>query len=132
MLEVLTFAFFVEVGWIPDQGVILPESDQGIENLFYLDMDAYVQWWILWIRGGMKTYSWPAGWGTGVPCYWPARIDYRFSFGLTYSILTVGLRHLCSHSVNPYGRITDPVDGWYDEIFFRIEAEVRGRECKIE
>jgi len=126
MLEVLMFTFFMEIGWIPDQGVVLPESMQYSEHVFYVDMDARVQWWVLWIRGGMKTYSWHSGFGTAAPEFWPARTDFRFAYGLTYSVFTVGLRHLCSHSVDPYGRITDPVDGWYNEIFLRLEGKVGG------
>ncbi len=127
MLELLVFSFFMEVGWIPDQGVILPESTECVEDVFYLDMDALVRCGILWIRAGMKTYSWPAGRNGAMPSYWPARVDYRFSVGLTCSILTVGLRHLCSHSLDPYGRITDPVDGWYDEIYVRLDGAIGGK-----
>jgi len=127
MLELLTFTFFMEVGWVPDQGVILPESEQMVEDVFYLDMDAHVQFSVLWVRAGMKTYSWPAGLGTAAPEYWPARTDFRFAYGLTYSVLTIGMRHLCSHSLDLYGRITDPVDGWYNEIFYRMEGNAGGK-----
>jgi len=127
MLELLVFSFFMEVGWIPDQGVVLPERVEYVEDVFYLDMDAHVQFSILWIRAGMKVYSWPVGWDRAIPSFWPARTDYRFSAGLAFGIITVGLRHLCSHSVDAYGRITDPVDGFYDELFVRLEGTVGGK-----
>jgi len=128
MLETLMFVFFVEVGWIPEQGVIMPERREVIGNIMYLDMDAYIQYSVLWVQFGMKTYSWFYEWESLIPVYWPARTDFRMAIGFTFGILTVGLRHLCSHSIDPYGRITDPVDGFYDEIFLKLKGKVGGKK----
>jgi len=100
----------------------MPESSEQVDNVFYLDLDACMQISIVWLQVGMKTYSWPHGWGIAMPEHWPARIDYRCSCGLTYGLFTLGLRHLCSHSVDPLGRITDGVDGSYNELFLRVES----------
>lgn len=125
MLEMITFIFFVEVGWIPDQGIYVPETKTQTENMLYLDMDAYIQWSVLWLQFGMKTYSWFHEWESLIPIYWPARTDFRMAIGITFGILTVGLRHLCSHSVDPFNRITDPVDGFYNEVFLRLSNEIK-------
>ncbi len=120
MLEALVFTFFIELGWIPDQGIYVPESEARVEDIWYLDMDAYIEWRFIWLQVGMKTYSWPVGWGGVMPSFWPARTDYRVSFGLVVGPVRVGIRHLCSHSVDPFQRITDGVDGFYNEIFLRV------------
>jgi len=120
MLEALMFIFYLEVGYIPDQGIYVPECKARVESIWYLDMDAYIEWHFIWLSVGMKTYSWASGWGGSMPSFWPARIDYRCSFGLVAGPVRIGIRHLCSHSVDPYRRITDGVDGFYDEIFLRI------------
>lgn len=120
MLEALIFTFFLELGWIPDQGLYLPESQMEVRNVYYVDLDATVRYLVFWLQLGMKNYSWPSGWTAAGLSFWPARTDYRCSFGLTYGLLTIGLRHLCSHTVDPYRRVTDGVDGWYDELFLRI------------
>lgn len=123
MLEALVFTFFIEIGWIPDQGIYVPECRGRVEDVWYLDMNAYLEWHFLWLETGIKTYSWPSGWGYAMPSFWPARIDYRCSFGFILPPIRVGMRHLCSHSVDPYRRITDGVDGFYNEIFLRVSNE---------
>jgi len=120
MLEALTFAFFIEIGWIPNERAIMPESRYSIEDVFYIDTEAYLQYSVIWICIGMKVYSWPRSWDTITPNFSPARIDFRSSLGLAYSLFTIGLRYFCAHSVDPYQRITDGIDGYYNEIFFRI------------
>ncbi len=126
MLEALMFVFFVEVGWIPEQEIYIPDSRYLTENIYYCDMDAYVQVSIIWVQVGMKLYGWPIG--SDYPLsFFPARIDFRASAGLTYGIVTIGIRHFCSRSIALYGRVTDPVDGFYDEIFLRLEAEIGSR-----
>ncbi len=123
MLEMLTFIFFVEVGWVPEQEIWVPESQYIAEDIFYVDMDAYFQWSVLWMRTGMKLYGWPMK-ELSAFSFFPARIDFRGAFGITYNIFTVGIRHSCSRSIAPYGRVTDPVDGYYNEVFLRLEAKI--------
>ena len=125
MFEALMFVFFIEVGWIPDQAIYVPKSEYFVEDIFYCDMDAYVQVSIFWVQVGMTLYAWPMdSMSPPLPSFFPARIDFRGAIGITYSILTIGLRHFCSRSIAPYGRVTDPVDGFYDEIFLRLEGKI--------
>ena len=123
MLEALVFTFFIEIGWIPDQGVIMPECEVQVEDVWYLDMNAYLEWHFLWLEAGMKTYSWLSGWSSAMPAFYPARTDYRCAFGFLLGPVRVGLRHLCSHANDPFRRITDGVDGFYNEIFLRVSNE---------
>ena len=119
----LIFTFYLEVGWIPSQDILVPESEMAVEDVFYFDMNGYLEWHFLWLEAGMKAYSWPVGWESAMPDFWPARIDYRCALGFLIGPVRAGIRHLCSHSVDPYNRITDGVDGSYDEIFLRISNE---------
>lgn len=123
MLEALVFTFFIEIGWIPDQGIMVPECKAAVEDVWYLDMNSYLEWRFLWLEAGMKTYSWPSGWATVAPSFWPTRIDYRCAVGFLVGPVRVGMRHLCSHSVDPFQRITDGVDGSFSEIFLRVSNE---------
>jgi len=124
MLEALVFTFFIELGWIPNQGVMLPECEAQVEDIWYLDMNAYLEWHFLWLEAGVKIYSWPTGWGDMMPSFWPARIDLPCGFGFLAGPIRVGMRHLCSHSADPYMRITDPVDGFFNEIFLRVGGSI--------
>jgi len=124
MLEMLTFIFFVEVGWIPEQEVYAPKSQYLVNDVFYIDMDAYVQHSILWVQVGMKFYGWPIGHDYPLSFY-PAHIDFRAAIGLTYNIMTIGIRHLCSRPVAFHGQVADPVEGFYNEIFLRLSNEVK-------
>ena len=123
MLEALVFTFFIELGWIPDQGIILPETETYINDIYYVEFNSYFQYSIIWAQVGIRVYAYPWGWEKLRPQFWPVRFDFNISTGITLGIVTIGVRHLCVHTVDSFSRVTDPLDGFYDEIFLRVSNE---------
>ena len=124
MLEAIVFLFYLEMGYIPYDQVVTYDSCFHTEHSFYVDFDVTIRFHFLFVGGGIKVYTWPSGVDSvGMPSFWPHRIDSRFTAGLQFGILSVGMRHLCVHPVTPYikrRRISDPVDGAYSEFFIRL------------
>ena len=128
MLEAIIFLFSLEVGYIPYDQVVTYDSCFHAEDSFYVDFDATIKFHFFFVGGGFKVYAWPSGVDSvGMPSFWPHRIDSKFTAGLQFGILSIGVRHLCAHPVTPYiqrRRITDPADGAYSEFFARFEGKV--------
>ena len=116
MLEALVFSYFIELGWIPYDDVITYDSSCHQENSFYLAFDTELKWSFFWIGGNVKIFTWHHEGNT----FWPNRIDFLSRLGIDVGILTIGWRHLCSHPIMPYVRITDAPDGAFTEFFIRL------------
>ena len=108
--------YFVEVGRIPYDNVITYDSAYRQENNFYLALDSELKLFFFWIGGNVIIFTWHHDGNT----FWPHRIDLFSRAGIDIGILTIGWRHLCSHPIMPYERITDAPDGAFTEFFLRI------------
>ena len=116
MLEALVFSYFLELGWIPYDKVITYESTNHQENNFYMTFDSEVKWFFFWVGGNVKVYTWYHRGNN----FWPHRIDFLSRVGIDIGIFTFGWRHICSHPIMPYERITDAPDGTFTEFYIRI------------
>jgi hypothetical protein len=128
MLEVLSFIFYVELGYIPQSEVftyVAPELECIDENhLFYTDLGATVFFWdILYIGGSVKTYVWPMGFGE----WSPNKADYLFKVGARFYLVEIGFRHWCKHPVIPHLYRHDnfnTIDEVHEELFLKLEGRV--------
>ena len=130
MLEILSFLFFVEVGYMPQSQVltyIAPYCEEAVNTgqQFYTELGATVfAWDILYVGGSVRTHVWPVGGGS----FWPHKADYLFRLGVKLGIVEIGFRHTCKHAVTPFQRenlVT--VDEVHEEIFIRFEGKVGGK-----
>jgi len=127
MLEALTFAFFLELGYLPSNSLTVynPPARVDYEHTFYADLGYELSYAdLFYIGGGFKVYSWPISLGS----YFPFFIDCRFNCGIRFSIFDIGYRHQCSHPVIPYFSLDQAnsihLDASYDELFIRISGQI--------
>lgn len=55
----------------------------------------------------------------------PITSEFDFAAGLRIAPLEIGFRHYCTHPVIPwlyYQEVTPQWEGWYEEIYLRLEA----------
>lgn len=131
-MKILTFLFFVEVGWLPHSFLAiydLPESiDQYFGESYYTELGADVFVWNFYAGGGVKTYV--------RDCYenWsfaPQMAEYSFQLGWRNSWLDFGWRHYCCHPVFPFATFAIADVRWegaYDEVFIRVTGEIGGKK----
>ena len=131
MLEILTFVFFVELGYMPQSQVYTYTEQQEIidsSKQLYTELGIRMYLWdTFYVGGAVKTHMWIAGFGN----FFPHKTDYLFEFGVIWGVLEIGFRHWCKHPVVPYlhqmGNF-DTVDEVHETIFIRMEGKISGKK----
>lgn len=124
MLEILSFLFFIEAGYMPQSQVITyaaPEETINSSVSLYTELGATIYFWdILFVGGSVRTHIWPNTGG-----FWPHKADYLFEVGAQWGPVSAGFRHRCKHPVVPFQREGMlMVDEVQEELYFRVEGEI--------
>ncbi len=127
MLEIIAFAFFIEVGYMPQSQVLtyvtvaemIDESQQ-----FYIELGGRLYFWdMLYVGGSAKIHMWPEA----LTDWHPHKLDSLFEIGIEYGAIEFGFRHWCKHPIVPYlseiGHFNS-VDEVHEEIFLRVEGKI--------
>jgi hypothetical protein len=125
----IALAFFLELGFIPQDAAIMYEPDIRIVEaapVFYQKFDAMVELFgFLDIGGSVKIYDWIGkDWKLS---FFPERAGFEIGAALRFDPVMIGWRHYCTHPIVPFFPVLKQQMKWegaYDEIYISVGGEI--------
>lgn len=122
----IILAAALEVGWMPLGDFVMhdPPSQISITGSFYVDMEVRAEVFDhLFLGGEVKTLMYKIGDGY---YFMPERMLYQFTAGIFVDNFEIGIRHYCTHPIQPYlWQWNGPArwEGSYEEVYLRVGVD---------
>ena len=123
---ILNAEFSFEIGYLPQNGWILHESDFTINNNFYgLFSTRLFLFDLVFVGGSVRCNFSSTDDSTE---FFPSDDWYGFTAGIKIQGFEAGIRHQCFHPVMPYvyshGTGTTNIEGSYTEIYLKFSGKI--------
>lgn len=121
MNTILAFLFALEMGFIPYNSQINWIDNNNFKSFTILEA-GFLICDLFYIKGTIKTFE---ELSSDSFSFYPHQADYYFDIGIRYEFFSFGFRHACFHPINIGCNINHGYLGQTDEIYFRIESNVK-------